>query len=60
VGRAHELAVLDHFLAGARGPLGAAPVLRLVREPGMGKTRLLQAAAQRAVPRGWCVLVGGC
>jgi transcriptional regulator with XRE-family HTH domain/tetratricopeptide (TPR) repeat protein len=60
VGRARELALLDHFLTGSPEPLGSAPVLLLAGEPGMGKTRLLQATAQQAVPRGWCVLAGGC
>jgi len=60
VGRAGELAALDHFLAGAGTPAAAARVLLLAGEPGMGKTRLLQAAAQQAIPRGWCVLSGGC
>ena len=41
-------------------PAAAARVLLLAGEPGIGKTRLLQAAAQQAVARGWCVLVGGC
>lgn len=52
VGRRHELALLDRFLAGERTPPGPMPML--AGEPGMGKTRLLQAAAQ-----GWSVLVGG-
>jgi len=60
VGRAGELAALDRFLAGAGTPAAAARVLLLAGEPGMGKTRLLQAAAQQAIPRGWSVLVGGC
>jgi predicted ATPase len=34
--------------------------LLLAGEPGIGKTRLLQALAQHAVPHGWSVLVGGC
>jgi len=36
------------------------PVLLLAGEPGIGKTRLLQAAAQQAVAQGWAVLSGGC
>ncbi len=60
VGRAGELAALHRFLAGAGTPAAAARVLLLAGEPGMGKTRLLQAAAQQAIPRGWTVLVGGC
>ena len=60
VGRESELALLDRFLAGEGGPAAAARVLLLAGEPGMGKTRLLQAAAQQAIAHGWCVLVGGC
>ncbi|MGH2388509.1 MAG: ATP-binding protein, partial [Chloroflexota bacterium] len=60
VGRASELALLDRFLTGAPEPLGSAPMLLLAGEPGIGKTRLLQAAAQQAVDQGWCVLAGGC
>ncbi len=60
VGRERELALLDRFLAGERAPLGPTPVLLLAGEPGIGKTRLLQAAAEQAIARGWCVLVGGC
>ncbi len=60
VGRERELALLGRLLSGERTPLSAAPVLLLAGEPGIGKTRLLQAAAQGAIVRGWCVLVGGC
>ena len=62
VGRRHELALLDRFLAGERAPPGPMPMpmLLLAGEPGMGKTRLLQAAAQQAIAQGWSVLVGGC
>ena len=59
VGRAGELALLERFLSGEGGPLGVPPVLLLAGEPGIGKTRLLQAAALDAIVRGWCVLVGG-
>jgi tetratricopeptide (TPR) repeat protein/transcriptional regulator with XRE-family HTH domain len=60
VGRVPEQAVLDRFLAG-EAVLGGAPrVLVLAGEPGIGKTRLLLAAAQQAVSRGWSVLFGGC
>ncbi len=55
VGRAAELALLERHLAG-RGP----PVLLLAGEPGIGKTRLLQHAAQQAPAAGWRVLAGGC
>ncbi len=60
VGRERELELLDRFLAGERTPLGSASVLLLAGEPGIGKTRLLQATAVRAIAHGWCVLVGGC
>jgi tetratricopeptide (TPR) repeat protein len=60
VGRERELTLLNRFLAGERAPLSPAPVLLLAGEPGIGKTRLLQAAAQQAIAQGWCVLVGGC
>ncbi len=59
-GRERELELLDRFLAGERTPPGPASVLLLAGEPGIGKTRLLQATAVRAIARGWCVLVGGC
>jgi tetratricopeptide (TPR) repeat protein/transcriptional regulator with XRE-family HTH domain len=55
VGRAEELAVLDHHLAG-EGP----PMLLLAGEPGIGKSRLLEEAAQRGVAAGWQVLQAGC
>jgi tetratricopeptide (TPR) repeat protein/transcriptional regulator with XRE-family HTH domain len=55
VGRRHELADLDRYLAG-EGP----PVLFLTGEPGIGKTRLLQESARLASARGWTVLEGGC
>ena len=56
VGRAPELALLEGHLGGA-GP----PLLLLAGEPGIGKSRLLQEAARRAVARqGWQVLQGGC
>jgi predicted ATPase/DNA-binding XRE family transcriptional regulator len=54
-GRARELALLDRQLTG-QGP----PVLLLAGEPGIGKSRLLQAAAARAVGHGLRVLAGGC
>ena len=55
VGRKHELAAVDRYLAG-KGP----PVLFLTGEPGIGKTRLLQESARRASACGWTVLEGGC
>jgi tetratricopeptide (TPR) repeat protein/transcriptional regulator with XRE-family HTH domain len=55
VGRARELALFDRHLAG-QGP----PLLVVTGEPGIGKSRLLQAAAARAVGYGLRVLAGGC
>jgi len=55
VGRQRELALLERHLAG-HGP----PVLLLAGEPGIGKTRLLQAAISHAAAHGWKVLEGGC
>ena len=54
VGRAQELALLDQLLAD--GP----PVLLVAGEPGIGKSRLLQAGIERAEAQGWTVLAGGC
>jgi tetratricopeptide (TPR) repeat protein/transcriptional regulator with XRE-family HTH domain len=59
VGRARELALLERHL-GASTAGSAPPLLLLAGEPGIGKTRLLQAAAPRALAGGWCVLEGGC
>ncbi len=55
VGRDNELAFLERHLAGV-GP----PLLLLLGEPGIGKTRLLQEAASHAHRQGWSVLEGGC
>jgi class 3 adenylate cyclase len=55
VGRLRELALLERHLAG-EGP----PVLLLAGEPGIGKTRLLREAAERARDAGWTVLEAGC
>lgn len=55
IGRTRELALLDNHLAGS-GP----PLLLLMGESGIGKTRLLQEIARRARQRGWSVLQGGC
>lgn len=55
VGRRREVALLEQHLAG-EGP----PVLLVAGGPGIGKTRLVQAAIPRAVTQGWRVLAGGC
>jgi transcriptional regulator with XRE-family HTH domain len=55
VGRSEELAELDRQLQGE-----GTPVLLLAGEPGIGKTRLLREAAERARGEGWCVLEGRC
>lgn len=55
VGRAAELALLDRFLA-AEGP----PLLLVSGEPGIGKSRLLDIAAERAYLAGWEVIHGTC
>jgi transcriptional regulator with XRE-family HTH domain len=55
VGRANEVALLEQHLEGA-GP----PLLLLLGEPGIGKTRLLQEAASQAHLQGWRILEGGC
>lgn len=54
VGRARELALLDQVIK--VGP----SVLLLAGEPGIGKSRLLQAGMERAEAAGWRVLAGGC
>ena len=54
VGRTEELALLDQMLKD--GP----PVLLVAGEPGIGKSRLLQAGIELAQAQGWTVLTGGC
>src|SRR5215472_5933826 len=54
VGRTQELALLEQVLAD--GPA----VLLVAGEPGIGKSRLLQAGIQRAEAHGWTVVTGGC
>src|SRR5437667_4318966 len=60
VGRARELALLERHLATGGGVTASPPVLMQAGEPGIGKSRLLGEAAQRAVECGWMVLEGGC
>jgi tetratricopeptide (TPR) repeat protein/transcriptional regulator with XRE-family HTH domain len=55
VGREDERALLDQSLDGA-----GAPLLVFAGEPGIGKSRLLREAAERAAERDWAVLAGGC
>jgi len=54
VGRAQELALLDQLLTDGQ------PVLLVAGEPGIGKSRILQAGIERAQAQGWMVLSGSC
>ncbi|TQS47125.1 AAA family ATPase [Cryptosporangium phraense] len=58
VGRAEELAVLRQGLESAR--TGGASLVLLEGEPGVGKTRLVEAAAGEAAQRGALVVWGSC
>jgi transcriptional regulator with XRE-family HTH domain/tetratricopeptide (TPR) repeat protein len=55
VGRDAEITEIRRHLAGL-GP----PVLLFAAEPGMGKTRLLEEAAERAARSGWGIARGTC
>jgi tetratricopeptide (TPR) repeat protein/transcriptional regulator with XRE-family HTH domain len=55
VGRSRELTLIERFLTGEGGP-----VLAMAGEPGIGKTRLLEETATRALAAGYSVLEGGC
>ena len=57
-GRQAEIARLEAALAGARS--GAAAFVVVSGDPGIGKTRLLQAVAARAAATGVRVLAGRC
>jgi tetratricopeptide (TPR) repeat protein/transcriptional regulator with XRE-family HTH domain len=54
VGRARELGLLAQMLSD--GP----PLLLLAGEPGIGKSRLMQAGIEQAEAQGWMVVAGGC
>ncbi len=60
VGRARELALLGRFLRGQSDIGPAQSLLLMAGEPGVGKTRLLEAVARQAHAEGWRVLTGGC
>ena len=55
VGRTLELALLVRHLRDE-----GRPVLLFAGEPGIGKSRLLQAAQEQAADMGWRVMHGGC
>ena len=58
VGRDDQLAALDEILADARD--GRGRVVLVAGEPGIGKTRLAEEAAQRAAAAGMSVAWGRC
>ncbi|HEV7128248.1 MAG TPA: AAA family ATPase [Ktedonobacterales bacterium] len=55
VGRRRELASIEELLSG-----GVSRALLLAGEPGIGKSRLLRAAAERGRATGWTVIESGC
>jgi transcriptional regulator with XRE-family HTH domain/tetratricopeptide (TPR) repeat protein len=55
VGRQRERLTLERFLTG-----DAPPLLLLRGEPGIGKSRVLEEAVERAQELGWAVLAAGC
>src|SRR5262249_16925321 len=55
IGRTREVTWLNDWLFGA-GP----PLLLFAGEPGIGKSCLLQVAAELAARHGWTILEGGC
>jgi tetratricopeptide (TPR) repeat protein/transcriptional regulator with XRE-family HTH domain len=60
VGRQREMARIARHLAVSATDGTTAPLLLVVGEPGIGKSRLLAEAARRASAGGWQVLSGGC
>src|SRR5919199_3367995 len=58
VGRALELAELQYGLEQAKRGIGA--LLQIVGEPGVGKSRLVRALAERAQAQGATVVTGRC
>ncbi len=58
VGRERELALVTCLLDSSSHV--TPPLLLLGGEPGIGKSRLLHAAAEQATARGWRVLIGIC
>lgn len=54
IGRAREVRLLQRHLV--EGP----PLLLVTGEPGIGKSRLLQAGMEDARAQGWAILAGGC
>jgi tetratricopeptide (TPR) repeat protein len=58
IGRARERAVIDEKMADAQAGGGGTVVL--LGDPGVGKTTLVNAAAQDAAARGFLVLRGAC
>jgi hypothetical protein len=58
LGRAQELAVLRGHLETTRAGSGRAALVE--GEPGVGKTRLAEAATDEAAARGFAVLWGRC
>jgi tetratricopeptide (TPR) repeat protein/transcriptional regulator with XRE-family HTH domain len=58
IGRSHEMAGIERYLS--RADVAQPGMLVLSGEPGIGKSRLLDAAARRGRAIGWSVVQGGC